>query len=76
MENVNKQQGLAKISEVAGAIKEIEHENSSEDISSDQENQNKSKKNESKVYSKKMPHRVNLIVKYLKNQIMSIMGRS
>ena len=53
MENVNKQQGLAKISEVAGAIKEIEHENSSEDISSDQENQNKSKKNESKVSSKK-----------------------
>ena len=49
MENVNKQQGLTKISEVAGAIKEIEHENSSEDVSSDQENQNKSKKNESKL---------------------------
>ena len=51
MENVNKQPGLSKISEVKGAIKaikEIEHENSSEEISSENEKENnKSKKNES-----------------------------
>ena len=52
MENVNKPQGLAKIAEVPGAIKEIEHENSSEDISSDQEKSIKSKKG-SKNASKK-----------------------
>jgi len=52
MENVNKQPGLQKIQEV-GAIKEIEHENSSEDISSEQEKQNKSEKNISKASSKK-----------------------
>ena len=45
MENVNKPQGLAKIAEVPGAIKEIEHENSSEDISSEHEKSNKSIKN-------------------------------
>ena len=47
MENVNKQPGLSKISEVKGdikEIKEIEHENSSEDVSSENE---KEKKNES-----------------------------
>ena len=48
MENVNKQPGLSKISEVKGTIKEIEHENSSEEISSENEKENnKSKKNES-----------------------------
>ena len=40
MENINKPQGLAKISEVPGAIKEIEHENSSEDVSSVNEKNN------------------------------------
>ena len=47
MENVNKQPGLSKISEVKGdikEIKEIEHESSSEDVSSENE---KEKKNES-----------------------------
>ena len=55
MEGVNKQPGLAKIGEVPGAIKEIEHENSSEDVSSDQEKsvKSKSKKNLSKMSSKK-----------------------
>ena len=52
MENVNKQPGLQKIQEV-GAIKEIEQENSSEDVSSEQEKQNKSEKNISKASSKK-----------------------
>ena len=42
MENINKQQGgLSKIGEVPGAIKEIEHENSSEDVSSENENNSK-----------------------------------
>ena len=36
MDNVNKQPGISKISEV-GAIKEIEHENSSEEMSSENE---------------------------------------
>ena len=44
MEGVNKQQGLGKISEVQGAIKEIEHENSSEEGSSEHEKSVKSKK--------------------------------
>ena len=43
MDNIGKQTGLGKISEVPGAIKEIEHENSSEDISSEKEKSNKSK---------------------------------
>ena len=43
MDNIGKQTGLGKISEVPGAIKEIEHENSSEDISSENEKSNKSK---------------------------------
>ena len=33
MENIGKPTGLGKISEVAGAIKESEHENCSEDVS-------------------------------------------
>ena len=41
MENVNKQQGLKKISELGGEIKEIEHENSSDDLSSDNEKSDK-----------------------------------
>ena len=49
----NKQSGLSKIQEVPGAIKEIEHENSSEDISSEDEKANKSKKNSSNISSKK-----------------------
>ena len=53
MEGVNKQQCLGKISEVQGAIKEIEHENSSEEGSSEHEKSVKSKKNSSKVSSKK-----------------------
>jgi hypothetical protein len=53
MDNINKQQGLKKISELGGEIKEIEHENSSEDFSSDNEKSNKSKKNISKESSKK-----------------------
>ena len=52
MEN-NKQQGLNKLSELGGEIKEIEHENSSEDFSSDHEKSNKSKKSISKASSKK-----------------------
>ena len=47
MENINKQQGLGKIHEVPGEIKEIDHENSSEDISSEQGKDN-SKKSKSK----------------------------
>jgi len=49
MDNVNKQPGLSKISEVKGAIKEIkeiEHENSSEDVSSEKEKKNESLKKE------------------------------
>ena len=53
MENINKQPAIAKIGEVPGAIKEIEHENSSEDLSSENEKSNKSKKTSSKLSSKK-----------------------
>ena len=47
MENINKQQGLGKISEVPGEIKEIEHENSSEDVSSERDNHSKKSKQKS-----------------------------
>ena len=52
MENINKPQGLAKISEVPGAIKEIEHENSSEDVSSvNEKNNSKNSKQEKSIDS-------------------------
>ena len=52
MENINKPQGLAKISEVPGAIKEIEHENSSEDVSSlNEKNNSKNSKQEKTINS-------------------------
>jgi len=52
MENINKPQGLAKISEVPGAIKEIEHENSSEDVSSvNEKNNSKNSKQEKYIDS-------------------------
>ena len=52
MENINKPQGLAKISEVPGAIKEIEHENSSEDVSSvNEKNNSKNSKQEKSIES-------------------------
>ena len=44
MDTNNKQSGLSKMGEVPGAIKEIEHENSSEDISSENENSKKEEK--------------------------------
>ena len=47
MENINKPQGLGKINEVPGEIKEIDHENSSEDVSSVHEKSD-SKKSKSK----------------------------
>ena len=50
MENINKQQGLEKIGEVPGEIKENENENSSEDMSSALE-KNNSKKLKSKEKS-------------------------
>ena len=40
----NSKQSLSKMGEVPGAIKEIEHENSSEDISSENENYKKEEK--------------------------------
>ena len=52
MENISKPQGLAKISEVPGAIKEIEHENSSEDVSSvNEKNNSKNSKQEKSIDS-------------------------
>ena len=52
MENIIKPQGLAKISEVPGAIKEIEHENSSEDVSSvNEKNNSKNSKQEKSIDS-------------------------
>ena len=52
MENINKPQGLAKISEVPGSIKEIEHENSSEDVSSvNEKNNSKNSKQEKSIDS-------------------------
>ena len=41
----NSKQPLSKMGEVPGAIKEIEHENSSEDISSENENSKNNEKN-------------------------------
>ena len=43
MENINKQSVLPQISEVAGEIKEIEHENSSDEFSSEHNKENASK---------------------------------
>ena len=58
MENINKQTGLGKISEVPGAIKEIEHENSSEDVSSENEKSHNESKNSNKKSGSAMDSQV------------------